>query len=451
MRSIQRLLFFIQLICVLPAIAQSSRAVNSSNALQEYLHNGDSTYQFTVKDKYQEDGVTTYNVLLRSQTWRGIPWTHQLAVFVPGGSLTDAALLFITGGSVKNGLPNWNGPDDELFQSMQRIASANHSIVAVLRQTPNQPLYGDLTEDALISYTLHQFKQDHDYSWPLLFPMVKSAVRAMDVIAALSSDSLRQPVKRFVLSGASKRGWTTWLSGANDPRVVAIAPMVIDILNMPVSLEYQLQAWKQYSIQIEDYVKLGIVQSARTESGKEITDMIDPYSYRQQLGMPKMIFMGTNDEYWVVDAVKNYIDSIPGTNMICYTPNAGHDLGDKRTALTTLSAFFGNAAHNRQYPTCRYTVSKTSGAVSVSVSGTPSMLKGARLWWASSSNMLFTGSKWTSRDLSLTGEGRVHALERLPLKGNKAFYIDLIYSDATGGQFTQSTRMFVVNRAGLKR
>jgi PhoPQ-activated pathogenicity-related protein len=45
--------------------------------------------------------------------------------------------------------------------------------------------------------------------------------------------------------------------------------------------------------------------------------MVDPYSYRSSLTMPKMLFMGTNDEYWPVDAIKNYIDSIPGENYIC--------------------------------------------------------------------------------------------------------------------------------------
>jgi PhoPQ-activated pathogenicity-related protein len=83
-----------------------------------------------------------------------------------------------------------------------------------------------------------------------------------------------------VVTGASKRGWTTWLTGASDKRVEAIAPMVIDVLNMPVSLDYQIKSWGDYSIQIEDYVKLGIPQSTGSADGQAITAMIDPYSYR---------------------------------------------------------------------------------------------------------------------------------------------------------------------------
>ena len=110
----------------------------------------------------------------------------------------------------------------------------------MLHQVPNQPLYDGLTEDALISYTLNEYKKDGDYSWPLLFPMTKSAIRALDVVQAFSSEQLGREISRFVVSGASKRGWTTWLSAATeDSRIVAIAPMVIDMLNMPATLEYQ--------------------------------------------------------------------------------------------------------------------------------------------------------------------------------------------------------------------
>src|SRR5579883_2168441 len=38
-------------------------------------------------------------------------------------------------------------------------------------------------------------------------------------------------VDHFVVAGGSKRGWTTWLVGTVDPRVIAIVPLVIDALN----------------------------------------------------------------------------------------------------------------------------------------------------------------------------------------------------------------------------
>jgi PhoPQ-activated pathogenicity-related protein len=146
-----------------------------------------------------------------------------------------------------------------MWPVLASVASKNKAIVALLKQVPNQPLYGGKTEDELISYTLHQFKQDKDYSWPLLFPMVKSAVKAMDAVQEFSARQLNHKVNNFTVSGASKRGWTTWLSSAiDDKRVKAIAPIVIDMLNMPKTLSYQLETYGEYSIQIEDQILLTV-------------------------------------------------------------------------------------------------------------------------------------------------------------------------------------------------
>ena len=450
--SVLMVLFVFHFVFTNPIQAHSVKKITPATALQSYLHNGDNTFHWELKDTYDIGDAKAYELLLTSQKWRQYTWTHQLTVFVPKNIKYDGALLFITGGSVKkeDGLPNWNGHDDEFFNSISQVATKNSAITAVLRQTPNQPLYDSLTEDALISYTLHQFKNDHDYSWPLLFPMVKSAVKAMDALQQFSEKTLQHKLNRFVVSGASKRGWTTWLTGANDSRVVAIAPMVIDVLNMSVNLDYQIKAWHEYSIQIEDYVKLGIPQGAHTKGGAAINTMIDPYSYRKKLTVPKMIIIGTNDEYWVVDAIKNYYDSIPGRNLIHYVPNVGHNLGGGKDALIGLSAFFGLTMAHKPYPACSWAVSTEQKNTKLVVKATSDILVDATLWSATSDNMVFTKATWTGRSLNSAGKEKIEVTEPFPATGFKAFYLDLKYKDPNGGEYTQSTRMFVADKDELK-
>jgi PhoPQ-activated pathogenicity-related protein len=248
-----------------------------ATALYSYINNNDNSFNWEIKDKHITGDLTVYNLLVTSQQWREYSWKHQLTVIVPETNTHDGALLFITGGSNKNEIPNWRNNDDGIIKFMSTVALKNNAVTAVLYQVPNQPLYGNLTEDELISYTLHNYRQDKDLTWPLLFPMVKSAVRSMDAVQAFSAEILEHEINRFVVSGGSKRGWTTWLTGASDQRVEAIAPMVIDMLNMPVSIDYHLTAWGDYSIQIADYVKLGIAQDVNTPDGLELTAMIDPY------------------------------------------------------------------------------------------------------------------------------------------------------------------------------
>lgn len=437
---------FLQAVFVFTVAAQDS--ITPATALQNYLGNGDRHSHWELKDSFSLGPVKGYDLLLTSQQWKQYTWKHQLTILSPEKNNYDGALLFITGGhnDKETQMPGWkNSVRDDIVKQFAGIAEKNKAIVAIIRQVPNEPLFDSLVEDEIISYTLHQFKESGDYSWPLLFPMVKSAVKAMDAVQEFSDKKLYHPVNRFVISGASKRGWTTWLTGASDRRVAAIGPMVIDILNMPVNLAHQMKAYGSYSVEIQDYVKLGIVQGMGTPDGEALVAMIDPYSYRSKLTMPKLIFMGTNDPYWVVDNVKNYLPGIPGKNLLNYTPNAGHDLNKGIVAFPALSAFFGITMAHGAYPECSWRTAANSKRVKISVKASKAVLAGATLWYADSRDMDFRDEKWMSRDLGVSRKGKVHATENFPASGYRAFYIDLKYEDPNGGEYTVSTRVFMTD------
>ncbi len=426
--------------------------LNAETALYHYLNNNDKTYSWELKEKYQVENqsVTAYDLKLTSQQWREHVWTHQLTILVPEEVTHKESLLFVTGGSNKEGNPNFKGHGEEDTQGMSILATKNSSIVAIIRQTPNQPLYDGLVEDQLISFTLHNFKNDGDFTWPLLFPMVKTAIKAMDAIQDFSKKEIGKDISQFVVSGGSKRGWTTWLTGATDDRVMAIAPMVIDVLNMPVSLDYQVEVWKEYSIQIEDYVKLEIPQTASTPEGNRISQMVDPYSYRKSLTMPKMLIIGTIDEYWPVDAIKNYIDSIPGKNLIEYIPNAGHGLGDRVQANQALSSFYAMTINGMKYPECGWKVNESVKSVTITATASSDQLIGASLWYADSEeDRDFRDEEWKRIDLDAKGVPTVDAVVDYPGAGYKAFYIDLKYVDPNGEAYVTSTRMFVVDTSQI--
>ncbi len=430
------------------ATTSESPEVTPKTALESYLKTKDSVYQWELKDSFDLGEVKAYDLLLTSQQWREHTWKHQLTLFVPKEIAYDGALLYITGGSLTDGMPNWKTKEKTGSESapMASIAHKNRAIVAVLRQVPMQPLYeGDMVEDELISYTLHNYKNDKDLTWPLLFPMVKSAVRGMDAVQEFSKKNLSKEITRFTVSGASKRGWTTWLTGASDQRVEAIGPMVIDVLNMPVSLDYHITSWNEYSVQINDYIKLEIPQTVNTEDGNALTQMIDPYSYRDKLTMPKVIFMGTNDEYWPIDAIKNYINDIPGENYIHYTPNAGHNLAGGEKALKTLSAFWGQTLAKKPYAELNYELSTDKTSATLSVESDSEDLKGGYLWLADSEDRDFRDEKWDSIKINVSKEGK--ALEKIlfPKKGYKSFYIDMEYADPNGGTYTKSTRVYLTD------
>ncbi len=133
---------------------------------------------------------------------------------------------------------------------LSQVALATKSVVAELKMVPNQPLvfHGDgvpRKEDDLIAYTWDQFLKTGDERWPARLPMVKSVVRAMDTVEALfnADDDETHRVSEFVVAGGSKRGWTTWMTAAVDKRVVAMMPIVIDVLNVDVSMRHHYSAY----------------------------------------------------------------------------------------------------------------------------------------------------------------------------------------------------------------
>ena len=300
----------------------------------------------------------------------------------------DTVLLFIMGGST-GGKP---GDDDRAMG--RKLATAAQMPVAFLHQVPNQPLLGDRKEDDLISETFLRYLDTKDATWPLLFPMVKSAVRAMDALQEIALEKHNQKIERFVVTGGSKRGWTTWLSAVADERVAGIAPIVIDTLNFRPQMKHQKETWGRYSEQIADYTLKGLVDVMQKQPEIPIWQWVDPYTYRSQLTLPKLLINGTNDRYWVIDAMNLYWDDLVGEKHVLYVPNAGHGLdGGKENALTTLAVFAQHVAMQEPLPNVSWKHDDDGDQMRLVVHSTPAP-KAVRLWIGP-----FGGQRFSARPL----------------------------------------------------
>jgi PhoPQ-activated pathogenicity-related protein len=278
-----------------------------------------------------------------------------------------------------------------------------------------------------------RYLKTKDEDWPLLFPMVKSLVKAMDALEAFTKKEWNKPVKEFVISGASKRGWTTWLTGAVDKRVKAIAPLVIDTLNMQRQMPHQLEALGAYSEMIEDYTNRGLVPMPNTPEARKLWTMVDPYLYRGKLTMPKFIINGNNDPYWAVDALNLYWDGLPGDKWVLYVPNAGHNLQQKgenglpdlSRALDGLAAFVHSQVTGQPMPRLTWKHDEQNGKLRLTVEGTPSP-QAARLWVAHAATQDFRKAKWVEQAVSVK-QGKASEEVARPSEGYVAFYAELDY------------------------
>ncbi|HOQ89959.1 MAG TPA: PhoPQ-activated protein PqaA family protein, partial [Candidatus Hydrogenedentes bacterium] len=174
----------------------------------------------------------------------------------------------------------------------------------------------------------------------------------------------------FVVVGASKRGWTTWLTAAADSRVVAAVPIVIDVLNMEQQMVHHRRAYSGYapadytqykifggySTAIRDYVEMNVFQRFGTPESASLLKIVDPITYASRLTMPKLIANSTGDQFFLLDSSRFYWNQLPGENYLYYAPNTDHGLTGSGTdvdsdTLDSIFAFYYAQLLNRNRST----------------------------------------------------------------------------------------------------
>jgi PhoPQ-activated pathogenicity-related protein len=409
-------------VCLNGTHAKEPAAQDIPTELQDYVSAKDDAFAWKIVGTDQRDGCLIYDIDLTSQEWQGITWKHAMAAFVPDDIRhTDTVLLFITGGSTGKRVGG-----DDIAMGIKLAAVAQMPVV-ILNQVPNQPLLGDRVEDDLISETFLRYLETRDAKWPLLFPMVKSAVRAMDAAQEIAEQEHGASIERFVVTGGSKRGWTTWLSAVADKRVAGIAPIVIDTLNFQSQMKHQMDTWGEYSEQIADYTSKGLVKVMQEQPEIPLWRWVDPYTYRSKLSLPKLLINGTNDRYWVIDALNLYWDDLIGQKHVRYVPNAGHGLdGGREGALTTLAIFAQHVAMDQPLPDLTWKHDDDGDGFRLAVKSTPQP-KSVRLWVAHSEDKDFRPDRWEARDVDADENGAYVTNVEKPESGYVAFFAEATY------------------------
>jgi PhoPQ-activated pathogenicity-related protein len=410
---------------------------SDGSPLRDYVADSDGAFVWDEVFRNELAGGATLRRLdLVSQVWQGAEWRHRVDIVVPRRieSIPTQVLLVVAG----------DAGDDGVLAYAGLIASRNGAPAAVLYDVPNQPLLGGLREDAPIAETFERYLDGGDDTLPLLLPMVKSAVRAMDAIEELVEVDLNTPVAGFVVTGGSKRGWTTWLTAAVDRRVSAIAPLAYDNLDMSVQMQHQLDTWGAFSNQVSDYTRRDIPQRLLVgdEPARRLEAMVDPFAYRDDIVVPKLIVTGTNDAYWPLDAADLYNDDLGGETYRLYVPNAGHGMesGFSRVVGGIL-AFFLYADGQIKLPNLGWDASEEDGDVLVSLTSDIEPVA-VRAWTATSSTEDFREATWEASEMALD-DAVFRRTITMPTARRLAVFGEAEYALDGGSSFFLSTRISI--------
>lgn len=421
----------ITFVAVLPW-APIARGQDAGDALRSYVSSPDTSYGWTLRQRTRLGQSDCVELTLTSQTWKGIAWKHRLFLIVPDGVKGEAdALLVIEGGRwkdshaqpLKSGEPAY--PKQAIL--LAGLAQQIQCPLAVVLNVPQQPIFGGKTEDAIIAYTFDEYLKTGEPDWPLLLPMVKSAVRAMDAVQAFAKEDRGLIIDRFTVTGASKRGWTTWLTAVADSRVMALAPMVIDMLNMAEQLPHQHASWGSYSDRIHDYTDIDLPARIDSPRGRELLRIVDPYAYRDAVTQPKLLLLGTNDGFWTLDALNLYWEGLEGDKHIVYVPNADHDLAmDWRRVFGGVRALHRHAAGVEALPPLTWRYDEGDAGVTLTVEPGEKVSQ-VVLWSATSPTRDFRQARWSPRPLTPHAPGRYVAQLPPPSQGYVAAFAEVTY------------------------
>lgn len=442
------------LIVITVFLASCSSKPTSENPFEAYLAEPHPSYSFEHQSTLEADTHTAYVIRMVSQEWlteefvNDPEWRHWLTVVVPNQVKHQTALLMIGGGSQNDDLPG------EAHSIVLEAALATGSVTAHLHNVPAQPLTfnGDANaeryEDDIIAYGWRQFLESgaksEDAIWLSRLPMTAAAMRAMDTVTDFTRSDLGLTVSDFVVTGASKRGWVTWTTAIFDDRVVAIAPAVIDLLNLKPSFEHHWRAYGEWSPAIKEYEEEQIIFWQESQEYAGLIDLVDPYSYVDSLQMPKYLINAASDEFFLPDSWRFYWDALPGKKHLRYIPNMGHSLSGS-DMHKGLIAFYSSILNSRELPQFDWSVTNNQINVSYDPRNPPDRL---RLWNAHNPDgrdfrLYVIDRIWMARDLEIEQDGEVIVELKQPDSGFTAWFVEAEFGSTNEYPFTETSGVVV--------
>lgn len=425
-------------------LVAGSALAGPPNALDAYVAKPDPSYNVQVVGSCKGEGYRCAVLQLTSQTWgpKDVDdrvWKHWMTVVIPDNVIHTKAFLYITGGDKGDAAPT--KPADRFA----KLAVETRSVVVELDDVPNQPLtFADdplrkaRVEDEIIAYLQARYATTQNPNDLLRLPMVKSGTQAMtavqDFIKADSGGKLK--IDGFVVAGGSKRGWTTWLVGAVDKRVVGIVPIVINVLSVNDTAIHHWRALGYFSPALQDYVDAGLIPGRIGKPSLDGVNLIeDPLNYQDRATMkiPKYVINAVGDEYFPPDNTRYGYSRVAQPKRLRMIPNARHSTAGT-DIMDSITAFHDAILNGRAMPDYTWKV-RADGAIVVTPKGKPAEVL---LWQGTNPKdrdfrVDTIGKAFTSTPLAAQADGTFVGNVPRPASGYTAYFVELVYP--SGGKY----------------
>ena len=323
------------------------------NPLDDYVWMEDDNFSFSHEKSTRNADSVVHHVKMISQKWQNETllinpdhtfWQHRLDIIIPVNLAdTDIFLLHVTSQNIPLDFDSYHSDTVRT----QLFAENLGVVAAVLYQVPNQPLnmvpipgvkYQDViyaggrTEDGILARCWREFinnyieKDVEDHTILVQMPMAKAAVRALETVTEFVYDKTGNYMTKAGVTGASKRGWTTWLTAAADyERVDFMAPVYFDELNMVENIHHHFRSLGGYTWTFLDYYYAGITEYLDHPAVNASRLVLDVLTFKDRYAKHQVNYMITagNDEFFLVDNPNYFYNELDEKTLMRIIPNQG--------------------------------------------------------------------------------------------------------------------------------
>lgn len=245
-----------------------------------------------------------YDVFFSSHEYNGsMVRIHAVVLKPPGDDLPAVLLMHGTGGSYLQLLPYGR-------------ALASHGYVVMLMDSPGCGRSGGpgSSPENTVDFSSGPYSAYYYHN-------VVAASRAISALAELPYVNS----SAIGVSGVSMGGVATYIVAAVDDRVKVAIPVVasgyFDEILMGGSLANFI-------------IPAGL--KANDSAALDLVRYFDCRAYAERLSVPTLMLIGTNDEFFFIEAVNKTYSLIPSDKAINLAPNTGHEMPDERWLVSTL-------------------------------------------------------------------------------------------------------------------
>lgn len=453
-------MLFISPACLASSPVEKPQITGLTNAISDYrITLASLPLDYSLLDKTQLPGVTLQRYNLNSQAWPpqgGVypgRWQNGVDIYIPDLAREKNALVVINNGSNNNGAGESVAPTNFSEEQLSRIAVATRTVVISVSNVPNQALsYQGVTtplaEDDSVAYSWKLFISDPEkYKYASLhIPMAASVSQAF----RLAKEELaQQNITKYMVAGASKRGWAAWLTALSDPDVDAVIPFAMDLLDTKNSLKHMYKSYGQnWPIAFYPYYNQGIDQQIDTDVFESLMTLEDPLTYLNtemdnRLDIDKYIINASGDDFYVPDNSHFYYDRLPGLKSLRIVPNSTHKdvLSVAEQSLITFVNRFQNQQKLPEIAERMEDGGEIGKVLNVNFSEKPASI----LQWTAKNPVArdfryACDIKYSSKPISLVGDSQTLNIPlTTPEHGWKATYIEAIFDDG----YVATTQVYI--------